>query len=269
MPVSDWAGQCRATAALAPLWEPGTQTGYHALTFGTILGELARRIDGRPLAQIVRDDVCRPLGIMSLYFGVPEEMEHRVASLENDASVLNADPEPADSLYAQAIWPPFPEWASLYNRPAVRRALIPGAGGIMTARALARHYAALVGSGVERVRLLPAERVREATTLQPGGLDVVLGEPVSRGLGFGLGGLNPAMSERVSAFGHRGFGGSIGFADPEYRFAFALLKNRLAFSVPAESTAAQVARTMRSALGIPEAEIVRGPNPGTMDPPGL
>ena len=253
VPISDWAGQCRATAALAPLWEPGTQSGYHALTFGTILGELAHRVDGRPIARIVRDDISLPLGITSLYFGVPGETEHRVATLENDASILHAAPMPADTLHAQALWPPLPEWAALYNQPAVRGAVIPATGGVMTARALARHYAALVGSGVAGVRLLPAERVREATTLQTGGLDVVLGEPVSRGLGYGLGGSNPAMSKRASAFGHRGVGGSIGFADPEYTFAFALLKNRLAFSAPAESTAAHVARTVRSALGIPEA----------------
>ena len=253
-PVSDWAGQCRATAAVTPLWEPGTQSGYHAITFGTILGELAHRIDGRPIAQIVRDDIALPLGITSLYFGVPGETEHRVATLENDVSILRAAPVPSDSLHAQAFWPPLPEWASLYNRSAVRGAVIPAAGGIMTARGLARHYAALAGSGVDGVRLLPAERVREATTLQLGGLDVVLGERLSRGLGYGLGGSNPAMSERASAFGHRGIGGSIGFADPEYRLAFALLKNRLAFSAPAESTAAHVARTVRSALGIPEVE---------------
>jgi CubicO group peptidase (beta-lactamase class C family) len=253
IPVSDWAGQCRATAAVTPLWEPGTQIGYHALTFGTILGELAHCIDGRPIAQIVRDDIALPLGITSLYFGVPGETEHRVATLENDSSILRAAPVPADSLHAQALWPPLPEWASLYNRSAVRGAVIPAAGGIMTARGLARHYAALAGSGVDGVRLLPAERVRQATTLQPGGLDVVLRERRSRGLGYGLGGSNPAMSERASAFGHRGFGGSIGFADPEYGLAFALLKNRLAFSAPAESAAAHVARTVRSALGIPEA----------------
>ena len=82
------------------------RTGYHALTFGTILGEVAHRVDGRPLAQIVRDDVCLPLGITSLYFGIPDGADSRVASLENDASILHAAPVPADSLHAQAIWPP-------------------------------------------------------------------------------------------------------------------------------------------------------------------
>jgi CubicO group peptidase (beta-lactamase class C family) len=246
-------GDRRSRTAVVPLWEPGIQSGYHALTFGTILGELAQHIDGRPFAQIVLDDISLPLGITSLYFGVAGEKARSIATLENDASILRAGPVPADSPHAQALWPPLPEWASLYNQPAVRGAVIPAAGGVMTARALARHYAALVGSGVDGVRLLSAERVREATTLQPGGLDVVLGEPVSRGLGYGLGGSNPAMSKRASAFGHRGVGGSIGFADPEYGLAFALLKNRLAFSAPGKSTAEQVAHTVRRALRIPEA----------------
>ena len=84
-------------------------------------------------------------------------------------------------------------------------------------------------------------------------MDVILEERVPRELGYTLGGPLSAMSDRVSAFGHRGFGGSIGFADPEYGLAFALLKNRLALSAPGESTAVHVARTVRSALGIPEA----------------
>lgn len=252
-PLSDWAGQCRAIAGLAPLWEAGTLTGYHALTFGFILGELARRIDGRAIAQIVRDDIALPLGVTSLYLGIPAAAERRVATLENDASIQRVVPALADSLQARAFWPPLPEWAPLYNRPAVRRAVIPAAGGIMTARALARHYATLMGSGVAGVRLLSAARVQDATTLQAGEEDVVLNERLPRGLGYALGRPLSTMGGRVSAFGHRGFGGSIGFADPEYGLAFALLKNRLAFSAPGESTAERVARTVRRALRIPDA----------------
>ena len=253
VPSSDWEEQCQATAALTPLWEPGTRTGYHSFTFGTILGEVARRVDGRPIAQIVRDDLCQPLGITSLYFGAPKEVEPRVARLENDTSIVNAAAPPPDSLPARVIWPAFPEWAALYNRPEVRRAVMPAVGGIMNARSLARHYAALVGTGVDGVRLLPAERVNEATVLRTVEMDAVLGVPAHRGLGYVLGAPGSEASERASAFGHRGYGGSIGFADPEYGFAFALTKNRLAFSAPGESTAMKVARTVRRALGIPEA----------------
>ncbi len=61
VPITDWDAMCQAIADLPPLWEPGTMSGYHSLTFGWILGELARRVDGRPFAQIVAEDICAPL----------------------------------------------------------------------------------------------------------------------------------------------------------------------------------------------------------------
>src|SRR5262249_30235725 len=68
--MSDWERVCRAVADLTPLWEPGTKIGYHAVTYGWILGEVARRADGRPFGQIVQEEICRPLGIDSLFVGI-------------------------------------------------------------------------------------------------------------------------------------------------------------------------------------------------------
>ena len=252
VPPTDWDGMCREIAALTPLWEPGTQHGYHAGTFGWILGETARRVDGRPIQQIVREDICRPIGIEdSLFFGIPDAVEPRVATLENDASITNAPAAPPDSLIGRAM-PNSKEYYALYNRPEMRRAVQPAGGGIMSARALARHYAALVGNGVDGVRLLTPERVQTATALQTDAKDVVIGLPMRRGLGYMLGGPVSPMSARITAFGHAGYGGSIGFADPDHRFAFALTKNRLAFSLPEQSTVNKVASAVRAALGIPE-----------------
>ncbi len=249
--VTDWDGMCRAIAELTPLWEPGTQSGYHSLTFGWILGELARRVDGRPIEQIVAEDICAPLGIRSLFFGIPDDVEPRVAMLENDASVITAPDPPPDSLAAR-IGRDSRQNDEKYNRPEVRRAVIPAGGGIMNARSLARHYASLIGNGVGGVRLLPPDRVRQATALQVDGQDAVLGTMIRRGLGYMLGGLGMPMGQRVTAFGHRGYGGTVGFADPDYRFAFALTKNRLAVGPPDASTLNRVARATRTALGIPE-----------------
>src|SRR5262249_31510267 len=78
----DWERACRAIADLTPLWEPGTQTGYHAFTYGFILGEVARRVDGRAFDTIVREEISRPLNITSLYLGIPDQVEPRVATLE-------------------------------------------------------------------------------------------------------------------------------------------------------------------------------------------
>lgn len=249
---TDWEGMCREIAALTPLWEPGTQHGYHAGTFGWILGETARRADGRPIQQIVAEEIAHPLGISdALFFGISDDAESRVATLENDASIMNAPAASPDSLLGRAM-PNSKEYYAFYNTPEARRAVQPAGGGIMSARALARHYAALIGNGVDGVRLLPPERVCTATALQTNAKDVVLGLPMRRGLGYMLGGTASPMSERITAFGHAGYGGSIGFADPEYRFAFALTKNRLAFTLPEQSTVNKVASAVRAALGIPE-----------------
>ena len=233
--MCNWDEVCRGIAALTPIWEPGTQMGYHSLTFGWIIGETARRADGRPIEQIVAEDICQPLDITSLFFGIPDAVEPRVAPLEHGPTIASAP--------------------SLWNRPEVRRAVIPAGGGIMNARSLAQHYAALVGDGVNGVRLLPPERVRVASALEVEGLDSELKVSIRRGLGYMLGGPGMPMGDRVTAFGHRGYGGSVGFADPEYRFAFALTKNRLAISGPGTSTADKVANTIRTALDIPNGTI--------------
>ena len=278
--LCDWEGMCGAIAALRPLWEAGTQTGYHSWTFGWILGEVARRVDGRPIAQIVQEDVCRPLGIDSLYFGIPDAAEPHVAVLEDaparrlpDLSrkvaklarghygwrtivrraVTGMGTATHRNKLARAAEPPaIASSSAVYNRPDVRRATLPAGGGIMNARALARHYAAQAGGTEDGTVLLTPERVRLASALQTDEVDLVLGVAMRKGLGYLLGGPFSPMGERITAFGHPGAGGSIGFADPAYRFAFGLTKNRMTARAATEDTAYLVAREVRRALGIPE-----------------
>ena len=236
---------------MTPLWEPGTATGYHGLTYGFILGEVARRVDGRAIARIVQEEICRPLDITSLYFGIPDAAEPRVASLENDRSVGDTPTPPPESLFERSM-PGLFSANVTFNLPELRRASIPAGGGIMNARSLARHYAALVGGGVDSVRLLTPERVTIATTVQTEADDLVTGVAGRKALGYSLGGPLSPYGDRITAFGHGGYGGASGFADPDYRFAFALAKNRLAINMPGESTANLVASSTRAALGIPE-----------------
>ncbi len=247
--LCDWEGMCVAVAALTPLWEPGTRLGYHAATFGWILGEVVRRVDGRPFGQFVQEEICAPLDLDGqLYFGIPDAAEPRVATAELLAPPPTVPPAP-DAPDQQAM----PEWMRrIFNRPDVRRACFPAAGGLMTARALARHYAALIGAGVGGVRLLPPERVVAATVPLPDEPDIVWGIKAAKALGYLLGGPEldafPALvGRRHSAFGFPGIGGNIGYADPEYGLAVAILSTGRGVD-PKH----MVAQRIRAVLGIPE-----------------
>jgi CubicO group peptidase (beta-lactamase class C family) len=262
--MCDWEGICAGIADLVPLWEPGTVSCYHALTYGWILGEVARRVDGRPFAQLVQEELCAPLGLTALYMGLPDPAEARVAPLEAPPApaVLPAAPPPAGedadplspAMLAQRILPPaLLPLHEVFNRPDVRRACIPAGGGIMNARGLARHYAALASGELDGVRLLTAERIAQAARVQAHDPAVGTTEPWYRGLGYWPLGdpVAPTRGGRT-VFGHGGAGGSLGFADKTYRFAFGLTKNRMVESPPGEETADRVVRETLAALGIPQ-----------------
>src|SRR5215210_5394774 len=157
--MTDWDAMCAAIASLKPLWKPGTTVCYHAWTFGWIIGELVRRIDGRPIAQFAREELCQPLGIEDFYLGIPDAVEERVAPLRE--APAPAGPPGAPNDLARRVMPPQVTSAAVVNRPDVRRASIPGGGGIMNARAIARHYAMLAQAGVlDGVRILSAEQCK-------------------------------------------------------------------------------------------------------------
>lgn len=225
--VCDWDRICARIAAMEPWWEPGTQTGYHAYTFGFLCGEIVRRATGRTISQVLASEIATPLGVPGeLYFGVPAAEQHRLLPLVDPPGpqddFFGSLPPDSPMLRASSLelWPT----AELGNRADVLAADIP-AGGKMTARAMARLYASLIGE-VDGVRLLPADRVRAIVEDRFSGPDRVFGGEATWGLGFALGGLpgtDPAA--HPNAFGMAGSGGTFGFADPDTGIAFALTKN--------------------------------------------
>jgi len=235
--VADWDTMCWAITQLEPRWEPGTATGYSGLTFGWLLGEVLRRVCGRSLSQLVAEE----LGLHDLFYGVPDTELHRVATLTNHASMI--DGPSAD--YATRMFAP------RFNARSIRQACIPAGGVVCSARALARMYAGLIGTGVDGARLLPQHRMAIATTLQTDAVDLMLGRRVPKALGYVLGEPGSAQTARRSAFGHTGHGGSIGFADPDHGLTFAITKNHL--RLEASGVAQEAASTVRRALGIPDA----------------
>jgi CubicO group peptidase (beta-lactamase class C family) len=225
--ICDWG---RMTAALEDAelwWEPGSKVGYHAYTFGFLVGEIVRRATGQPISQVLKEQVAGPLGVAGeLYFGMPATEHARLARLEDAPVDMSAFGEmPADLPMFKAGPMTLMPSAELGSRSDYLSADIP-AGGKTSARAIARMYAALLGE-VDGVRLITPERLREATAVVSSGTDEVFGMSVTWGLGYGIGGPASTAERSPSVFGVPGAGGSAAWADTATGTAFALTKNRL------------------------------------------
>jgi len=244
--LCDWDRMCAAIAAEKPWWEPGTKIGYHAYTFGYITGEIIRRVTGKHISQVLREEISEPLGVDNeLYFGMPRSDQHRLAVLEDAPLPPNFQmPEmPPDlPMFKAAPMSVMPN-AAFGNRPDALAADIP-AGGKTSARAIARMYAAMLGT-VGGVRLLPESRVLEATATQFSGIDEVFAMPTTWALGYAAGIPGQEPQNPPTAFGVGGVGGSFAFFNTATGIAFALTKNRLTQDFNA---AAEVARLVVETL---------------------
>ena len=244
--LCDWDKMCAAIADSELWWEPGTKIGYHAYTFGYLVGEVIRRATGKPISQVLLEEVSGPLGVGDeLYFGMPGSEQHRLAVLEDaevaDGGVMAAMP-PDLPMFKAGPLTVFPT-AKLGNRADILAADIP-AGGKTSARAIARMYAALLGE-VDGVRLISPARLREATAVAMSGTDAIFGMPTKWGLGYAIGGLGSGSDGSTSVFGVGGAGGSFACGDTASGIAFAVTKNRLTSDFNA---ATQLSRLVTEAL---------------------
>ena len=193
----------------------------------------------------MHDEIGHPLAVDDLNVGVPPEKEARVARLRDAPQPPGPDG-------------PYPSTVGDFNRSIVRQAILPSSGGLANARSLARMYAALANGGeLDGVRLLRPESLAAATRPHTAEVDGRR-EEVNFALGYRLGGtyfsypsLLRAMSTRPTVFGHSGAGGTMGFADPERRFAIALTKNLPRHPEPSvEFPTVGIVRAVRAALGV-------------------
>ena len=232
--VFAWHPVCDAIAAQKPIWVPGTAHGYHARTFGWILGEVVRRVTDRTIGQLLAVEAAEPLGL-ELWIGLPEAIEPRVAT--NYTAPEPADPEQRalrakfmgpDTLLGRALEGPSGvlPYGPIWNTRALHAAELPSSNGIATARGLARFYAALIGDVDGHHRLLSPQIVAAAAAPRVEGPDKVILMPTRFASGFAL---PPMLSLDVpdTAFGHPGAGGSLGFADPASGLAFGYVMNQM------------------------------------------
>ncbi len=242
--ILDWEHMTDALARAKPAYEPGTQVGYHAVTFGWLVGELVRRISGIPINEFLQKEIAEPLGLDGLYIGCPPEQRHRTAPLA--PMLLPSVP---------GLLHPFGKFAfdqvsrglrlvrspvnphRLINaclsrgmedvcvNPRLLDATVPAMNGHFDAVSLGAMYAMLAGGGqLGGVRILSEETVRKASEIQNDQRDRVLMMTMQWRLGYHR---TPLLHKQLpQAYGHFGLGGSGGWADPEHNLALTMVCNR-------------------------------------------
>ena len=223
--IYDWEKVTRLLAAQAPLWPPGTQSGYHALTQGYLVGEVVRRITGKSVGRVFREEIAEPLNA-DFWIGLPASEDHRVADL------IPPPPGGAIGDIAQSDIQKI-----TFNNPGVdvsetktrawRGAEIPAGGGTGNARSIAEIHAILANGGVAKGKRFMSEAgCRKALEVQISGPDLILGGPVTYGMGFGLPGeMLPVPNKNTIFWG--GYGGSLIVIDMDAHTTFGYAMNKM------------------------------------------
>jgi CubicO group peptidase (beta-lactamase class C family) len=219
----DWEKVTTLLAAQEPYWRPGTASGYHAMTQGYLVGEVVRRITGRSLGTVFREEIAAPLGA-DFHIGLPPSEDGRVAEL-----IAPAGPPPmggADDSDLRVNVAGNPELDVQVTRTrAWRGAEIPAVGGIGNARAIAEIHAILANGGVAKGRRFMSEAgCRRALEPQVEGVDLILGVPMRFGLGFAL---DTGLMPHPNTLFWGGYGGSLAIVDMDAHTTFGYAMNKM------------------------------------------
>jgi CubicO group peptidase (beta-lactamase class C family) len=238
----EWEPLSEALAAQKPYWEPGSKFGYHAITFGALVGEVIRRISGKSVGTFWREEIAEPFGI-DFHLGFGDELDDRCATMipaplpdlsEVDHPLAKAMLDPTSLTFKAFMITPLMMVNPLYmNSREWRAAEVPAANGHGTARALARLYGALATGGtLDGAPVLKQETIELATQTQSQGEDAILLFPMRFGLGFLLDIPEFQISPNGTVFGHAGMGGSFGFADPQAKYGVGYVMNKMMLPDP-------------------------------------
>jgi CubicO group peptidase (beta-lactamase class C family) len=244
-------------AAQRPFWQPGRGFMYHAVTIGTLADELVRRIDGRTLARVLREDVTAPRQI-DVWMGTPESEDGRVVDAQPPTSeeltaYLAETPDAlsgGDGLSALSL----PSGGALamldtVNEVAMRRAGPPAAGALASGRGLAALYTSLRHELNGCPRLLTDDTIGQMSQIQVSGREMGTGLPARFGVLFQVPCPPRWPFGTPSAFGHDGAGGSLAFCDPGVDVAFGYTVQRLPLPGGMDKRAVELARVIRKCVG--------------------
>jgi CubicO group peptidase (beta-lactamase class C family) len=241
----DWDAICEKLAAMAPLWPPGSASGYHPITFGYLAGEIFRRVDGRTMGMALREDLAGPLDL-DLWIGLPDAEHGRVADLQRPNGLPNFG-EVNAATKAAFLTP----WSSPAGRGQAewRRIEIPSANGHATAQALARLIGALANGGwLDGEAILSPSLIAEASRERIHGQDLVLPFVMSWGAGFMRNAPVKVWGPGEQTFGHSGWGGSCAFADPETGLAGGYVMNKQSTDLIGDARARRLIEAAYAAL---------------------
>ena len=249
----DWEKMTSLLAAQAPLWEPGTASGYHVITFGYLVGEVVRRVTGRSLGTVFRQEIAEPLGA-DFYIGLPDSEDPRVADIVPFALPQNP-PKIVLSEIEEITLRNMPLDVANTRKRAWRAAEIPAVNGHGNARSVAEIHAILANGGVARgKRFLSEAGARKALEPQIEGPDLVMSRmpPARFGLGFGLPAPNVGWPLPNPNTLHWGGGGlSWLFIDLDACTSFAYVSNRMDRFPLSDPRPLRVLRKIWEALGLP------------------
>ena len=241
----DWDKATSLLAAQAPFWEPGTAPGYHAVTQGYLVGEVLRRITGRSLGTVFREEIAEPLGA-DFHIGLPASEDGRVADLiPPETAGISQGPQTEIQKNMSNNPPTDPRDT---RTRAWRGAEIPAAGGTGNARSVAEIHVLLANGGMAKgKRILSDAGCRKALEPQIEGKDLILGVPVRYGMGFGLPGeMIPLPNPNTIFWG--GYGGSLVIIDMDRRTTFAYVMNRMVGTTTGDMRAFTLAMAMWQAM---------------------
>lgn len=260
--ILDWDLIVARLADTEPDFDPGTANGYHAMTFGWLVGELVHRVAGMSFHDFVEKRIVAPLGLDGLSIGESDAQMNRLTNLVGLPPLQRRGSRPLPTEYGAPRWMPRGPLRSLVRRgltpsnmrelfthPRFWNACLPSMNGVATARSLAKMYAALsLGGELDGVRLVDPAVIRESAQVQMKRRDKVVLYPLHWRLGYHR--ADAFLMDVPSAFGHFGLGGAGGWANPDLGLSAALTHNGFPLSVPGQARTVMLTAAVYESLGL-------------------
>ncbi|MFZ1863387.1 MAG: serine hydrolase domain-containing protein [Polyangiales bacterium] len=260
--ILDWDRIVRRVAEAKLDFRPGTANGYHAVTFGWLVGELVRRVSGMTFPEFVQARIVEPLDLDGMYIGEADQQMERLTDLVGLPVLRRRDAEPLPASYAAPSWMPKGPLRSLVRRgltpsnmtelfthPSFWKACLPAMNGVCTARSLAKMYAMLsLGGELDGVRLVNQDIVARASRVQMKRPDKVVLYPLHWRLGYHR--ADALLMDVPRAFGHFGLGGAGGWANPEIKLSAAHVHNGFPLSLGGQLRTVNITAAVYESLGL-------------------